>query len=343
MSQNIDSASDRRRHVPRVCLPAGWRGRALARCAYVHGRTRHPPGVVRDGRTARGGGILCAPPRPVLSRRQRRDRSEETLFRSRVAGRLDGARASRGEHGEHDARHAGVFRSSRRARPKVRRADLRDDGLLHGRGAFRLPRRAISPIASSRSPSYHGGGLATDSPDSPHLLAPAIQARVYIGGAIEDRGFDDAQKERLGRALTDAGVDHVIETYQARHGWVPSDTPVHDPVAAERHWETLLELFGQNFVRRGRLRGRSAEEEGGTRPGARCGRGRRGGGNSPRCAVRKRKAGGGALRLPVRGAEEEGGRRNSTRCAVRKRKAGGGTRPDAQCGKGEEGGRNPKK
>ncbi len=92
--------------------------------------------------------------------------------------------------------------------------------------------------------SYHGGALATDAPDSPHRLAPRMTARIYVGGAIEDRGFDDAQKARLEAALTDAGVDQVIETYQAHHGWVPSDTPAHDPAAAERHWTTLFELFG---------------------------------------------------------------------------------------------------
>jgi carboxymethylenebutenolidase len=91
--------------------------------------------------------------------------------------------------------------------------------------------------------SYHGGGLATDAPDSPHRLAPRMTARVYVAGAIEDRGFDDAQKARLEQALTEAGVDHRIETYNARHGWVPRDTPVHDPAATERHWQTLFDLF----------------------------------------------------------------------------------------------------
>lgn len=95
--------------------------------------------------------------------------------------------------------------------------------------------------------SYHGGGLATDAPDSPHRLAPQIRARVYVAGAIEDRSFDDAQKERLERALADAGVDHTIETYPARHGWVLADTPSHDQVAAERHWATLLGLLGQTI------------------------------------------------------------------------------------------------
>jgi carboxymethylenebutenolidase len=72
---------------------------------------------------------------------------------------------------------------------------------------------------------------------------------VYVAGAIEDRGFDDAQKERLEVALTAAGVDHRVETYNARHGWVPSDTPVHDPAATERHWETLLALLGGTLDR----------------------------------------------------------------------------------------------
>jgi carboxymethylenebutenolidase len=99
------------------------------------------------------------------------------------------------------------------------------------------------PDRVAAAASYHGGQLATDAPDSPHRLAPVMQARVYVAGAIEDRGFDDAQKQRLEEALTAAHVDHRVETYNARHGWVPSDTPAHDPAAAERHWQTLFDLF----------------------------------------------------------------------------------------------------
>jgi carboxymethylenebutenolidase len=95
--------------------------------------------------------------------------------------------------------------------------------------------------------AYHPGGVATDAPDSPHRRARDITAKVYVAGAIEDKGFDDAAKERLIAALAAAGVDHRVETYPARHGWVPSDTPVHDPVQAERHWSTLLELFGSTL------------------------------------------------------------------------------------------------
>jgi dienelactone hydrolase len=43
-------------------------------------------------------------------------------------------------------------------------------------------------------------------------------------------------------------VDHTIETYQARHGWVLSDTPAYDPAAAERHWQTLLALFDATLL-----------------------------------------------------------------------------------------------
>src|SRR5580700_9005297 len=91
--------------------------------------------------------------------------------------------------------------------------------------------------------SYHGGRLATDSPDSPHLLVSKIKARVYIAGAIEDPSFPDDMKARLEDALTKAGVDHAIETYQAKHGWVFRDTPVYDAAAAERHWQTMVALF----------------------------------------------------------------------------------------------------
>jgi len=95
--------------------------------------------------------------------------------------------------------------------------------------------------------SYHGGGLATDKPDSPHWLASRMRAPVYVAGAMNDPNFDDAQKSRLDQALTDAGVSHLIETYSALHGWVPRDTPVHDEAATVRHWRTLLALFEQTL------------------------------------------------------------------------------------------------
>ncbi len=91
--------------------------------------------------------------------------------------------------------------------------------------------------------SYHGGLLASDAPDSPHRLADRITAEVYVAGAIEDAQFTDEHKARLEEALTDAGVRHKIETYPARHGWVPRDTATFDPAEAEHHWRTLIPMM----------------------------------------------------------------------------------------------------
>ena len=54
-------------------------------------------------------------------------------------------------------------------------------------------------------------------------------------------------KVRREQALTDASVDHTIDTHPAKHGWVLRDTPVYDAAAAERHWKTLLALFGSTL------------------------------------------------------------------------------------------------
>jgi carboxymethylenebutenolidase len=128
------------------------------------------------------------------------------------------------------------------AEPMVVQGKLGTTGYCMG-GGFALTAAGTFPERFAAAAAYHPGGLATDAPDSPHLLAPKIRARVYVGAAMEDPSFPEDQKRKLGEALTAAGVDHVIETYQARHGWVPSDTPVHDAAQAEKHWQTLLDLF----------------------------------------------------------------------------------------------------
>jgi carboxymethylenebutenolidase len=116
-------------------------------------------------------------------------------------------------------------------------------------GRLALIAAGTYPERIAAAASYHGGRLANDDPDSPHRLAPAMQARVYVAGAIEDQSFPDDMKQRLEKALTDAGVDHEIETYPAKHGWVFSDFPVYDADAAERHWRTLLALFEAKLKR----------------------------------------------------------------------------------------------
>ncbi len=128
------------------------------------------------------------------------------------------------------------------AQPDVKPGVIGTTGYCMG-GLMSLTAAGTYPNDIAAAASYHGGRLATDAPDSPHRLAPNIKARVYIAGAIEDASFPDDMKARLEEALTSAGVDHKIETYQAKHGWVFRDTPVYDADAAERHWQTMVALF----------------------------------------------------------------------------------------------------
>ncbi|MFF4958252.1 dienelactone hydrolase family protein [Streptomyces sp. NPDC001222] len=91
---------------------------------------------------------------------------------------------------------------------------------------------------------FHGGRLATDSPDSPHLVAHRITAEAYFGHADHDSSLPPEQIERLEKALTEAGVRHRCEVYpDAPHGFTQADTSHYDAEAAERHWTELLALL----------------------------------------------------------------------------------------------------
>ena len=127
-------------------------------------------------------------------------------------------------------------------RKDLKRGGIGTTGYCMG-GLMSLTAAGTYPERIAATAAYHPGRLATDAPDSPHLLAPKIKSRVYIAGAIEDQTFPDDMKARLEQALTSAGVDHAIETYPAKHGWVFRDIPVYDQACSERHWETMLGLF----------------------------------------------------------------------------------------------------
>jgi carboxymethylenebutenolidase len=108
--------------------------------------------------------------------------------------------------------------------------------------ASRLPDRVVAAA------SFHGGGLVTDSPDSPHLWADRIRAAVYVAGAENDASFTADHAEQLDKALTAAGVEHTIETYPAGHGFAVPDNPPYDAAAAERHWTATRDFFGAKLA-----------------------------------------------------------------------------------------------
>ena len=111
-------------------------------------------------------------------------------------------------------------------------------------GGLSLRAAGSYPDRVAAAAAFHPGGLATDAPDSPHLLAPKIKAKVLVAGGDEDASFDDAQCARLDKALKDAGVDAEVGIYRgAKHGYAPPDMPVYDREASERHWREMIALF----------------------------------------------------------------------------------------------------
>ena len=75
-----------------------------------------------------------------------------------------------------------------------------------------------------------------------------MKARVYVAGAEDDASFDAEQFERLSTALTVAGVEHVLVTYPAAHGFAVPDNPTYDEAAATRHWEALRDLYASTLA-----------------------------------------------------------------------------------------------
>jgi carboxymethylenebutenolidase len=115
-------------------------------------------------------------------------------------------------------------------------------------GAFALSAAGTFPDRIAAAASLHGARLATDQPDSPHLLAPKIRGEIYVGIAGIDPHFTPEEKQRLESALAAAGVKHTVEVYpDVKHGFAVTDTPVYDRPAAERHWERILKLFAANL------------------------------------------------------------------------------------------------
>jgi carboxymethylenebutenolidase len=100
------------------------------------------------------------------------------------------------------------------------------------------------PEAVAACGGFHGGGLATDDADSPHLGLEHARARFVFGHADHDRSMDQAAVERLGQALDAAGLKASNEVYAgAPHGYSMADTSAFHPEATERHFRELRELL----------------------------------------------------------------------------------------------------
>ena len=145
------------------------------------------------------------------------------------------------------ASDAAAFFDYLAARPEVRGDTFGTTGYCMGGRtslvvAGRLPERVAAAM------SFHGGGLATDDPGSPHLLADKIRAAVYVGAAQNDKSFTTENGTTLDEALTAADVEHTIVWYSAFHGFAVPDNGPYDEPSARRHWEAMESFFGTHLV-----------------------------------------------------------------------------------------------
>lgn len=167
-----------------------------------------------------------APPSPDFSDPATR----EALMK--LAGGLNA-----GTH-ERDAR---AFIAWLDARPEVNRnRKIGTTGYCMG-GPIVMRTAGNFPDRIGAGASFHGGGLVTDKPDSPHLLVPKMKAHLLIAIAANDDEREPNAKVILREACDAAKVPAEIEVYAGtKHGWCPPDAAVYDEAQAEKAWARLL-------------------------------------------------------------------------------------------------------
>jgi carboxymethylenebutenolidase len=103
---------------------------------------------------------------------------------------------------------------------------------------------AATPERIGAAATFHGGGLVTDKPDSPHLLIPTMKAHFLVAIAANDDTKQPEAKDTLKAAFAQASLPAKVEVFAgAMHGWCPPDSHAYDRDAAEKAWAELLELF----------------------------------------------------------------------------------------------------
>jgi carboxymethylenebutenolidase len=116
-------------------------------------------------------------------------------------------------------------------------------------GPFTMRAAAEFPERIGAGASFHGGGLVTDKPDSPHLLIPKIKAHYLFAITENDDQRQPEAKEVLRAAFAKAKVPAEIEVYAGTiHGWCPPDSRIYNDAQAEKAWSRMLVLFKSALV-----------------------------------------------------------------------------------------------
>lgn len=111
-------------------------------------------------------------------------------------------------------------------------------------GPFTVRTAAASPRVKAAA-SFHGGGLVTDQPNSPHRLLAGTRASYLIAIAKNDDARAPAEKDTLRAAAAEAKRPAEIEVYNADHGWCVPGSPAYNEPEAERAWARLLALYAK--------------------------------------------------------------------------------------------------
>ena len=113
-------------------------------------------------------------------------------------------------------------------------------------GPFAFRTAAAAPDRVGAVASFHGGGLVTDQPNSPHLQASKSKAQFLIAIAENDDQRSPKDKDVMKETFAKAGLPAEIEVYAgAAHGWCPPDSGVYNEAQAEKAWARLLALYGK--------------------------------------------------------------------------------------------------
>ncbi|MGA2778857.1 MAG: dienelactone hydrolase family protein [Steroidobacteraceae bacterium] len=116
-------------------------------------------------------------------------------------------------------------------------------------GPFVLRTAATFPNRIGAGATFHGGGLVTDKPDSPHLLIPQMKAHFLIAIAENDDQKQPEAKSVLRDAFAKAQLPAEIEVYAGTlHGWCPPDSRVYNHDQAEKAWSRLLALLSGSLA-----------------------------------------------------------------------------------------------
>ena len=131
--------------------------------------------------------------------------------------------------------------------PRVKGPKVGTVGYCMG-GSMSLRVAGTYPDRVAAAAAIHAARLATDQPDSPHLLAAKMKARIYIGVAGIDPWLAEGETRTLKQAFDATGVNYLMEEYPgATHGFAMCGLPIYDRKASEKHWERLLALFGETL------------------------------------------------------------------------------------------------